>query len=489
MQSPTASATDVEVGTCFNDQHGNTLSRALAFVPYIVQQCYFEGQLGPTQIVVHSGSGVVVFADASGFTALTNELAQTADGPKLLADCLSAFYTPFLDLVNAYRGDAVKFSGDAITLYFPAADDSRHSQYNPTVPPHGTMGLPDLGPMATAVLRASAFCVEAQASLNMFETSVAGVKFCLNMSVGCGLVKILQVGGMIPPDTDVPRMEYLIVGEPLSQVAVAETLVRRGSTCLSPQSWSHVHDCVTEGERLEDQPDFHLLIGIQKSRYTCPTIKKASQMYDTREKLTFKSSDFNIARRFIPSFVYKQIENGTLQNVNEMRTVTVIFASGAGFDVMSVDGPQRAQALMTNVQGSCHAHGGEVNKFLVDTKGVLFLLAFGLPPLSHPDDPRRAVVACTEIVQVFKRQDIVGRCGVTTGRCFCGVYGGLRRVEYTVLGDSVNLSARLMSRAPDLGILCDEETQIRTASEFEYRTLDPMTIRGKLDPVPVFQPL
>merc|ERR1719379_2349093 len=95
---------------------------------------------------------------------------------------------------------------------------------------------------------------------------------------------------------------------------------------------------------------------------------------------------------------------------------------------------------------------------LIDDKGMLFLLVFGLPPLVHTDDPTRAVLTCFDMVKIFKRLNLVGKFGITTGRNFCGICGSAKRMEYTVLGDTVNLSARLMYNAPPLGILADDAT-------------------------------
>mmetsp|Transcript_9152 Transcript_9152/g.25564 ORF Transcript_9152/g.25564 Transcript_9152/m.25564 type:complete len:1056 (-) Transcript_9152:265-3432(-) len=472
----------------FNDQNGQTLSGALAFVPFILQQAYFDGQAEQDQIVVHKGAGAVVFSDASGFTALTEKLAKSPNGAELLSACLTAFFTPLIDLINAYRGDTIKFSGDALTIYFPAVDDTKLPKYSGVVPPHGTYGVPDLGPMATAVLRASACCVEIHKRLHNFDTGVGDVKLCLHIGVGCGPLSIMQVGGIVPPETHVPRMEYLISGEPLEQISYAEPLAKNGETCLSPQAWAYARDCVIEGPQIEERPEFHLLLRMDESRYTFPAIKYATRLYDTRAENMFKISELKIARRYIPSFVYKQIESGTLQYVNEMRTISVIFVSGSGLDVMSANGPLQAQTLMSNVQSACYAHEGTLNKFLIDDKGMLFLLVFGLPPLVHPDDPTRAVLASAEFVQIFKKLALVGRFGVTTGRSYCGICGSQKRMEYTVLGDMVNLSARLMANAPALGILCDEETQRRTAGEIVHKRLDPIKVKGKANPVAIFEP-
>jgi len=120
---------------------------------------------------------------------------------------------------------------------------------------------------------------------------------------------------------------------------------------------------------------------------------------------------------------------------------------------------------------------------------MLFLLVFGLPSLVHTDDPTRAVLACFDMVKVFKRLHLVGKFGVTTGRNYCGVCGSARRMEYTVLGDSVNLSARLMSNAPPLGIYCDDKTKLRSTTEIIFNALAPIKVKGKANPIPIFQPV
>jgi len=156
---------------------------------------------------------------------------------------------------------------------------------------------------------------------------------------------------------------------------------------------------------------------------------------------------------------------------------------------MSENGPRTAQELMSSIQRVCYAHEGTLNKFLIDDKGMLFLVVFGLPPLVHPDDPSRAVLASFEFAQVFKRLALVGRFGVTTGRSYCGVCGSAKRMEYTVLGDCVNLSARLMSKANPLGILCDEETSKHSTGEFIFHAMPAIKVKGKTNLIPIFAPM
>jgi class 3 adenylate cyclase len=469
-----------------------TLSGAIAFVPWILQESYKEGAMAnPADIVIHRGEGAVVFSDASGFTALTERLAVKSNGAELLSQCLTSFFTPLIDIILSYRGDVIKFSGDALTIYFPAVDDTKHPRYRPVVPPHGTYGLPDLGPMPTAVLRSCACCIEIHKRLHMFDTGVDGVCLCLHIGVGCGSVTILQVGGVVPPETKTPRYEYVVAGPPLEQISVAEPLAKNGETCVSPQAWRYVEDSVTEGRKLDDEhADFHILLQLEESKYTYPTVRNAAVERDAREEnYKFQLSELPALRMYIPSAVFKQIEGGTLTYVNEMRNIATIFISGSGVDVSTDEGSKVAQDLMSGVQLCCYAHEGTLNKYLVDDKGMLFLLVYGLPPMVHTDDPSRAVLACLDIIEVFRRLGLVGRCGVTTGRNYCGVVGSAKRMEYTVLGDTVNLAARLMANASPLSILVDEATMQLSGRDVGYKSLTPIKVKGKSALIPIFEPI
>eukprot|EP00933_Yihiella_yeosuensis_P044593 TRINITY_DN39859_c0_g1_i1.p1 TRINITY_DN39859_c0_g1~~TRINITY_DN39859_c0_g1_i1.p1 ORF type:complete len:1096 (-),score=175.69 TRINITY_DN39859_c0_g1_i1:61-3348(-) len=474
----------------FKQRNGDTLNCSRAFVPWILQASYFEGSLEEGKILVYRGSGAVVFSDASGFTALTEKLAAKSNGAELLSQCLTAFFTPLIDIITAYRGDVIKFSGDALTIYFPAVDDMEGPQQKYKLPTHGSFGFADLGPMATAVLRATACCIEIQKRLHMFDTGIDGVHLCLHIGVGCGEVAVLQVGGVEPPETHVPRSEYIIAGDPIRQISIAEPLAKNGETCLSPQAWEQVADSVIENtSRQLDEPDFHLVGRLDEAKFTFPTIKFAAMERDKRKEKSFQLPELDIIRRYVPSSVFKNIETGTLPYVNEMRMISTVFISGSGVDVSSDEGAVIAQDLMSSIQKICYANEGTLNKFVIDDKGMLFLLVFGLPPLVHTDDPTRACLACFDIIKAFQRLGLIGRCGVSTGRAYCGLCGSAVRMEYTVLGDIVNLSARLMGNAPEQGILTCEVTAKSCTTEVEFDALAEIKVKGKTNAIPIFKPL
>ena len=81
----------------------------------------------------------------------------------------------------------------------------------------------------------------------------------------------------------------------------------------------------------------------------------------------------------------------------------------------------------------------------MDDKGSTLIIVFGLPPLSHQDDPIRAILTGFALLKELAVVNCKCSVGIATGTVFAGVIGtsGSRR-EYSVLGDSVNLAARLM---------------------------------------------
>ena len=103
-------------------------------------------------------------------------------------------------------------------------------------------------------------------------------------------------------------------------------------------------------------------------------------------------------------------------------------------------------------------------------QGTVLIAAFGLPPLSHEDDAARGVFAALEIhSSLLAKHEMDSSIGVTTGECrkmngatllltlaagqlFSGVVGSDRRREFAMVGDIVNLSARLMVAAMKMGV-------------------------------------
>lgn len=115
--------------------------------------------------------------------------------------------------------------------------------------------------------------------------------------------------------------------------------------------------------------------------------------------------------------------------------------------------------------------------------------------LKNIDDVIRAVTTALSIAKQLKLLNSNYDCsiGITYGNAFCGCVGlPFHRQEYAVVGDIVNLSARLMTAASQKErgtcIYCDKATKEKAKSYFEFRQLPSIFVKGKSDPIPIYRP-
>lgn len=159
--------------------------------------------------------------------------------------------------------------------------------------------------------------------------------------------------------------------------------------------------------------------------------------------------------------------------------------------MLDVAGLQKLQDAFALVQQCIYEYEGTINKFLVDDKGSTVIAAFGLPPVTHENDPIRGILSSLAICAALSKLGLKASVGITTGTALCGVVGhqGNRR-EYTVLGDIVNLSARLMQKAKSEngGVITDETTKLFTHDILHFEERPQIMVKGKNDSIKVHRP-
>jgi adenylate cyclase len=182
----------------------------------------------------------------------------------------------------------------------------------------------------------------------------------------------------------------------------------------------------------------------------------------------------------------------------EERDVTVLFADIRDFTSLSEQrSPQEILALLnsylTCVTAVVEANGGVVDKYIGD--GMMAL--FGAP-LSHPDDASRAVRTALQMIAAvgawnrerdpLKQETIRIGIGIHTGRAVAGNMGSATRLNYTVIGDAVNLASRLeeLSKTYGTAIVASMATR-ESAPGFDYREIDRVRVRGRDAEVTIFE--
>ena len=176
----------------------------------------------------------------------------------------------------------------------------------------------------------------------------------------------------------------------------------------------------------------------------------------------------------------------------ERKTVLVLFCDLVGFTAAS-DGadPEEVQARLspyhTRARVEIERFGGTVEKFIGDA----VMAAFGAP-LVHEDDPERAVragLALLAAVAELNAEQGLGlsvRVGVATGEAVVSTGARPERGEGMLAGDVVNTAARLQTAAPVGAVLVGQATRDATRASIEYQPMEPVNVKGKADPLPVW---
>ena len=176
----------------------------------------------------------------------------------------------------------------------------------------------------------------------------------------------------------------------------------------------------------------------------------------------------------------------------ERKLVTVVFADVVGSTAFgSINDPEVVRAALgsyfARMKGIAETYGGTVEKFIGDA----VMVVFGVPRL-HEDDAERAVraaLAMRDAVADLNRHRefaLALRIGVNSGEVVTGA--GEER-QFLVTGDAVNVAARLQAGAEPAEVVVGAPTERLTRTAIEYEAREPITAKGKTEPVPAFRAL
>lgn len=395
--------------------------------------------------VAESFPAAVLFADISGFTALTERLTRNnPTGVTELAGILDIYIGKLVDIITDHGGDVVKFAGDALFAVWAVAPDQ-------TLP--------------AETHRAVRCGLTIQHKLHNFKVA-SGISLSLRVGLGAGRMHALFVGGTFD------RWELLIAGDPMNQVAVAGKVSAPGQVVISPQIRRMLR---TIDGGLRDSERFRLR-DLEKTREPRPLVR-----------LPLAEKSEAAMRTYIPRAILAGLDEGSDAWNADLRRVSVLFMNVRGFAFRETTPVEEVQQIMKLMQKCLYLYEGSINRFGVDDKGAILLAAFGLPPLDHSDDPLRALQAAEELRKSLATIGLQSQVGIATGRAFCGSVGNETRSEYTMHGINVNLAARLMQAADT--VLCDENTHEATREQVVFEDMEPIHVKGREDPVRVYRPI
>lgn len=387
---------------------------------------------------------VALFADVSGFTAISEALGKSGKaGTEELTGILNSYFSPMIALVESYGGIIGKFGGDAMTILFPYTSKNQK----------------------VVAQRAVQCALDMQARMGDYaaiQTSAGPYGLAMKAGLALGSVLCTSVG-----DLEI-RTEYIIAGKVLDDCADAEHHATKGEVVI--------HDALlpflSEIELVERREGFTCLSGLKKKASKAP-LKKSQHVPDKA---------ISVLESYLHPAIAQRVRTDQSGFINEHRKVTALFVRFSGFDYDSDPYVARKlQAYLSAVIRTVHRYDGYLNKVDMGDKGSKYIVLFGAP-VAHEDDEERALRCALELRSLPGAEV---RIGVNTGFVYCGQVGSDARQEYTVMGDVVNLSARLMQAAEPGQILTSQFTQRYVEGLFDWGDLTRMQFKGKSELIPV----
>lgn len=401
-----------------------------AHVPVVLLQHLRET---PDELV-RELDATVMFADVSGFTRLSERLARAGkEGAERLTDVINACFSALL--AEAYDNGAslIKFGGDAMLLWFDGADHAG---------------------------RAATSAIAMRKALREHVRSQTGdSRVALRMSIGLhsGHYDTFLVGGS--------HREFLIAGPAATRTVAMEGVANAGQILASEQTAA-------------------LLPASCLGATLGPAVVVSRSPMSVGEP-----------RRKLPE-APAEVVAGCLSTAMrahllaapaapEHRSAAIAFLQFGSFDqLIADDGVETAarqlDELVRAVQDAAdHYEVCFLGSDIAADGGKLLLCAGA--PRAVGDDTERLLLALRQVIESKPQLPI--RIGINRGHVFAGEVGPFYRRTYTLMGDAVNLAARLMAKARWRSIYATPAVIDRSATRFELTSVPPFMVKGKSKPV------
>lgn len=377
--------------------------------------------------------GTMAFVDVSGFTKLSERLARRGKvGAEELADTIGSCFQELLAVAYRAGGSLIKFGGDALLLLFRGDDHA------------GRACAAALGMRAT--LR----------RIGPIVTPAGQVRLRMSVGVHTGTFHFSLVGEQ--------HRELLVTGPAATQTTVMEQTADAGEIVVSFATAKLLPArCLGAGKG-----DGFLL-------------RAAPDAVDSAVEPIPED-------RFDPAFcvpvaIREHLTAGGGEP--EHRQAAIMFIRFEGSDeIIAAAGPsslaERIAALVASVQKAAATRGITFLGSDIDRDGGKIILVAGAPRTTGADE-EALLLAARDIIEAELSMPL--RIGINRGHVFAGDIGPPYRRTYTVMGDTVNLAARLMAAAEPGSIYAAAEVLDHSRSRFIARELAPFTVKGKAKPV------
>jgi len=219
--------------------------------------------------------------------------------------------------------------------------------------------------------------------------------------------------------------------------------------------------------------------------------------YDLKKAIGIPSENYTEPKSYTPKFLADKILKSKSSLIGERKQVTVLFADVANYTAMSEKlDPENVHQIMDGcfkiLMDEIHEHKGTINQFTGD--GVMALFGAPLALEDHAQDACRAALAIQKEIKRYSQElgskfglQFQMRIGLNSGPVIVGSIGDDLRMDYTAIGDTTNLAARMESHAEPGAVLLSPNTYEKIHQQFELKSLGETEIKGKEKPLEVYE--
>jgi class 3 adenylate cyclase/tetratricopeptide (TPR) repeat protein len=393
--------------------------------------------------------GTMVIADISGFTAMSERLAASGrEGAERLTDTINSFFSAMLEIADRGGGDPLTFGGDAVLLLFSGTGHARRA------------------------VTTSLQMLEAVASMSGCRVGRDTVR--LEMSMGAHAARFAFVAAGTGR-----RAQLVPVGPDGSLAASTEAAAHAGELVVTDAVLGQLGGDVAREPR-------------GQGRWVVSALP-AAEASDAPPGGGTKAVDVLSLAPYLPSVVADAVRAGEPPPVLEgdHRKVTVVFVNVTGADELlaRADREPLLDAVQAYIGGALElieSCAGHLVSDDIAGEGFKLIVAFGAP-VAREHDAENAARFVLGMQELAARGDIAlaHRIGIHRGNVYAGDVGSARRRQYTVMGDAVNLAARLMSHARWGTAIASGEFAGTLSPQFVAGPLGEIAVKGKSRPVPI----
>ncbi|MGR0220771.1 adenylate/guanylate cyclase domain-containing protein [Agromyces sp. ZXT2-6] len=380
--------------------------------------------------------GSMALVDISGFTRMSERLARYGNvGAEEVTEVIDGTFGRLLPAAYAFGANLLKFGGDAQLLLFTGED-------------HHLRAAAASHAMRTELRR-----------IDGFRTSAGTVSLRMSVGVHSGTFDFFLVGRS--------HRELIVAGPAATRTVEMEAAASAGQILLSAAT-----------ARLLPRSGVGAVHGPGRLLSRAPHVEQSGFR-------PARTPDVDL-QQFIPVGLRRTLLDGTIDP--EHRPAAIAFLHYVGFDRLVEDDPARAASaldeLVAAVQRHAEAHGVTFLATDIAPDGGKIILTAGVPDTAGNNEEQMLLAA--RDIRADAPRDVPLRIGINSGHVFTGAVGPGYRRTYTIMGDAVNLAARVMDKAPPGEVFATRDVLDGSRTTFQVSALEPFLVKGKQQPVHAF---